>query len=750
MESTSLGAVGRIAALTLLAVALWFASKYDYAKPRVLGADAAATEFSSGRAYDTLGRLLGPEKPHPVSSDENAAVRARIQAEFAKLGIKTSTYTAFACNPWRGFSVVPCATVTDIVAEIAPGEGKAIVLLAHYDSVPAGPGASDDESGTATVIETARALQARGTKSLHPVIGVITDGEEAGLLGAEAFLQNARLKARVGVVVNVEARGTQGRSLLFQTSPADSKLIDLYAKHLPFYSTSSLFAEIYKLLPNDTDLTLFIREGFPSFNFAFSDNVADYHTPFDRRSNLSRLTLQEQGCNMLGVASALEETQYDALNGHGEVYLDVFGYALPRMPASWALPAAIVSLLLLLFAAWRAKDVAARDWLRALLLPPALLIGCGVMGWVLHTMAQLISGQPDPSYAYPIAFREALAFGVAAMVLLTARMADARAAALGVWLWFAVLSVLTAAFLPGLSPYFLFSTVLAALAALTGNRWAFVVPMLAACVIWIGLVATGEGLMGLKLHPLFTVTAAFAALTMVSFLDVRAMSRGAWQACIGVAAAGALIATIIAGLQPAFSRTTAQRLSIRYVEGATPKPLWAIDANAPVPAPLRAAADFSHAPKALIQGQAAGYYTAPAGDAQRYVVPPAKITADGAAGSGRRVTVALHGTADASAMGVVIPQAAKLASIDIHGQHLVPPKGFSGDTLIACASRDCANEAISIDAATHDAFKLTIIEQRYGLPDFAAKIVAARPPQAIASQSGDLVLLLKTVAVGKR
>ncbi len=750
MANGNIGAVARVLAFAVLAVGLWFATKYGYAKPPVLGADASAAEFSAGRAYDRLGRLLGPEKPHPVSSDENAAVRARIQAEFTKLGVKTSTYKAFACNAWRGFVAVPCATTTDIIAEIVPGEGKAIVLLAHYDSVPAGPGASDDESGVAIVLETARALKARGGKSLHPVIGVITDGEEAGLLGAEAFLQNKDLKARVGAVVNVEARGTMGRSLLFQTSPADSKLIDLYAANMRFYSTSSLFAEIYKLLPNDTDLTLFIKQGFPSFNFAFSDNVADYHTPLDRRSNLSRLTLQEQGSNMLGVAAALEQTPYDGLKGHGEVYLDILGYAVPRMPAAWALPAAVVSLLLLLFAAWRAKDVAARDWVRAALLPPAMLIACGAIGWVLHTVAQIICGQPDPSYAYPIALREGLVFGVAAMVLLTARMADARAAALGVWIWFAVLGVLTAAFLPGISPYFLFPAMLAALAALTGNRWAFAVPMLAASVIWIGLVASGEGLMGLKLHPLFTVPAAFAAMTMVPLLDMRSMSRGAWQACLAVAVMGALIATVIAGIQPAFSRTTAQRLSIRYAEGVAAQPLWALDAGAPLPAPLRAAAKFSAEPKKVIDGPFPSVYVAPAGDKPRYKVPAAEITADGAFGGGRRVTVALHGTAEASLMGIVIPKAAKVRTVDIHGQHLVAPSGFDDDSLIACASRDCANEIVSIETATRAAFTLTIVEQRFGLPDFAAKIVAARPPQAIPSQTGDVTLIVKKLQVPKR
>src|SRR6185437_1606948 len=275
-------ALARVVILTAIAVAFWALAKYSYKQPNILPANAPATIFSAGRAYATLGRVLGPEKPHPVSSDENAAVRARILKEFAALGVKTSTYTAFTCNAWRGFASIPCATVTDILAEVMPGEGKAIVLLAHYDSVPAGPGASDDESGAATVLETARALRARAGKSLHPVLAVITDGEEAGLLGAQAFLQNAALKARVGAVVNVEARGTRGRSLLFQTSPGDGNLIDLYARSVPYYATSSLYAEIYRLLPNDTDLTLFIKQGFPSFNFAFSENVADYHTPLDQ------------------------------------------------------------------------------------------------------------------------------------------------------------------------------------------------------------------------------------------------------------------------------------------------------------------------------------------------------------------------------------------------------------------------------------------------------------------------------------
>ena len=754
MAGADIKSVLRVFVLTALCVGVWFLAKYGYARPQVLGPDAPATQFSEARAYATLGRLLGAERPHPVSSDENAAVRARIVAEFSKLGIKASTYTAFTCNAWRGFAFVPCATVSDIIAEILPGPGRAVVLLAHYDSVPAGPGASDDESGVATVLETARALRAQNTKSLHPVIAVITDGEEAGLLGANAFLENAALRARVGAVVNVEARGTQGRSLLFQTSPKDSALIDLYSRAVQFYSTSSLFAEIYKRLPNDTDLTLFLKQGVPAYNFAFSDNVADYHTPLDLRRNLSHLTLQEQGDNMLAMATTLAATPFDRLHGHAEVYQDLFGYVLPRIPAGWAAPLAAAALLLMLFTAFRARDIGSRQWVRAALMPPVLIVACAAMGWLLHALAQWISGQPDPSYAYPIALREGLTLGMIAAVVLVARMAESRSALFAVWIWFSALALITAIFVPGLSPYFLFPSLLAALAAAArlaaperAKLWPFALPALLALVVWIGLVAAGESLMGLKLHPLFTVPAAFAAMTLVPFLDAPAMSRNAWTGCVGFALGAALIATGIAGIQPAYSRTKAQRLSIRYVEDrAAHNAWWVLDAYAPLPISLRAAAAFAPQPAPVVQGPFPNTYNAPAGT-PRFAPPSAQILQDAVFPNARRISVAIKGSDKTDTMLVVVPKSAGLRHFDFRNEHLDVPKDFASDMTLLCNSRDCRDLDLALTVANHTPFKLIVLEERFGLPRFAAKLVSARPNNAIPSQSGDVTLLATSLDV---
>ena len=754
----------RAVILAVAALGVWFLSNYETQPHWQNYAAKSATDFSATRAYATLGRILGPKEiPDPVSSDNNAAVRARIQKEFADIGVKTTTYKAFTCNAWRGFSFIACATVTDIIADVVPGEGKAIVMLAHYDSVPAGPGASDDKSGVVTVLETARALKTKNAPSKHPVIAVITDGEEAGLLGANSFLQNAALKARVGVVVNVEARGTRGQSLLFQTSPGDSKLIDLYAKSVPVMATSSLYAEIYKFLPNDTDLTLFIKQGFPSFNFAFADNVRYYHTPMDTRSNLSRATLQMHGDNMLGVVSALEQTDYASLKGGNDVYISVLGVMLPRIAESLALPFAILVFLGIGLAAWlaRGEPFAWKPTLLAGAMPLVLIVGCVAVGFLLTAIAKMISGQPDPTYAYPMNMRIGLGFGVFAVTLLVSRMATLRGAVSSVWLWMAGFGVVTAAFLPGISPYFTFPSFIAAILLLTTARtksgWsgtvgqvALAVSALGALIVWEALVCSGETLMGLSLHELFTVPAAFGLMTLVPLLAARPMSRGGWMALTGAFVVLSLGCAVAMGLQPAYSAASPQRVNILYFAKGQDKPFW-IAASAwkakgteQVPASMLKAGFIYKEDAYGGLGLGSGY-VAPANDAPSFQMPSATVMSDKKSGSTRTVRIAVHGSSDTSALLFRIPKEAKLTGFATRGQHYDPPKDWSGDTMLECSSRDCRDLDVTLTLGSTGPLTFDFAEQRYGLPPFGDKIKATRPDTAFASQSGDGIILANEV-----
>jgi hypothetical protein len=280
--------------------------------------------------------------------------------------------------------------------------------------------------------------------------------------------------------------------------------------------------------------------------------------------------------------------------------------------------------------------------------------------------------------------------------------------------------------------------------------WMFAPAVIAALSIWMPLVATGETLMGLKLHELFTVTAAFAAMTLIPFATVPAMRGGAWITIFAVAIGGAVIATVIAGFQPAYSKTQAQRLSIRYMENAaTNKPVWALDADAPLPPSLRAAADFSKMPETVLPTPFPKNYVAPAG-ATRFKAPEGTIVTDAVVAGMHRVIIALHGSPQASGMLLAIPKDAQLKVIDIHDEHVAAPKDDSGDTVLACVSRDCATETVGLEFASHKPISLTLIEDQYGAPPFAAKIVAARPKNAIPSQNGDIIALVNTIKIGAK
>ncbi len=150
MPTTARSSVVRLIIPVVVAAVCWLIGAPT---PEPLGADAPSTVFSASRADAVLGRLIGPQLPHPLSSPENAAVRDRVIAEFAALGIDAVVERSRGCRGSTRSDVFSCGTVENLVAKVAPGEGPAVVLLAHYDSVPAGPGAADDLSGVAAILE---------------------------------------------------------------------------------------------------------------------------------------------------------------------------------------------------------------------------------------------------------------------------------------------------------------------------------------------------------------------------------------------------------------------------------------------------------------------------------------------------------------------------------------------------------------------------------------------------------------------
>jgi hypothetical protein len=705
---------------------------FDQSRPAILGIDAPATQFSAARATAALGRVLGPELPHPVGSPQNANLHARLLKALEAMGVQARMVRQMSCYSEMRWGAVECATVNNIIAGVTPGAGKIVLLMAHTDSVAAGPGACDDGCGVATLLETIRALKARQVTGGHPIVALFTDGEEAGLLGAAAYLRDPLARAKTGVVINVEARGNQGPSFLFQTSPGNAGLIDLYAHSVPRFTTSSLYAEIYRYLPNDTDLTPFLQAGIPGYNFALIGDEAQYHTALDRRASIDLRGLQQHGDNALELANSLSHADFAGLKRGDAIYLDLLGRWLPRLPVVWALPLSVLVFIIIALAGFftqRERREIRRPWLAALT-PLLFLAGSVGIGFGLHMIAAAICGHDQPAYADPLWLRLSLGLGVFAVALLASRGAGAVAA----WLWFAGLAVACALLAPGVTPYFLFPALVAApllLITLRGGRnVAVLLAAAAAMVIWLSLCAQTEPLMGIDMHPLFTVTAAFGLMTLLPLLS---KAQDGWRLSLALSLVAALGFAVAAGFQPAFSAAAPQRLDLSYAEQAG-KAWWLASPVANLPSSLRAAAAFSAQPQRLIERA----YVAPAG-AARNPAPGATVTRQG-----DDVTLELHAPGDGVMLRV--PQDARLQAVTVNGIAVSAPQRA---VTIICATPDCGSARMTLTMKS-GATTLTLLSFQRGLPPDGAKLLKARPDTAVTSQEGDQTVLAAMIAVPAR
>ncbi len=303
--------------------------------------------FSAGRAIRLVEQLVGDGEPHPAGSPQNDVVRARLVESIRQLGIEPEIQTS-ELRRWRveEGQVYPLENVLfGLPADDPVPNARTLLLLAHYDSVPTGPGAGDDAAGVATVLETARLLQTLAGRR-HHVLCLITDGEELGLLGAARFLEQHPRAQDVDLCMNLEGRGNRGPSLMFQTGPDNRGAIRLMARTVSRPFSSSLYEAVYRRMPNGSDFTLFLDEGIGGFNFAFIGNVRAYHQPEDSVANLDLRSLQHHGDNAWELARTLvTESGWPGEEG-GAVWFDLLGIWLVWWPKWLTLPLACAGLLL--------------------------------------------------------------------------------------------------------------------------------------------------------------------------------------------------------------------------------------------------------------------------------------------------------------------------------------------------------------------------------------------------------------------
>ena len=305
-------------------------------------------DFSIENALDHL-RIIS-KKPHYTGSEYHSVVRDYILNELKNMGLETEIQNQMVTR----FCCVGTNTSNIIGTIKGSSNGKSLVLLTHYDSRHhASFGASDAGSGVVTILEGVRSFLSKNTIPINDIHLVFTDAEEIGLLGAQAFVKNHSLVDNIGLVLNFEARGSGGPSyMLMETNGKNGVLISEFINAEPgFPAANSLMYSIYKMLPNDTDLTVFREQAnINGFNFAFIGDHFDYHTSLDTFDRLDRNTLIHQAdyiMSMLNHFSKINLSNLDSENDY--VYLNFPILKMLHYPYSWIYPLLIFSIIFFLF-----------------------------------------------------------------------------------------------------------------------------------------------------------------------------------------------------------------------------------------------------------------------------------------------------------------------------------------------------------------------------------------------------------------
>jgi hypothetical protein len=364
--------------------------------------DAPPSEFSAVRAEIHLQAIAS--EPHPMGSPANAGVGDYLIGVLAASGLDIATQSLEVPDY---FGSGDTAEIRNIAARI-PGTASTgtIVLMAHYDSDPGTPGANDNAAAVSALLETARALTT-GERPLNDVIILASDGEEpAPRYGAKAYFDSHPWAADSAVVVNFEALGRSGPSVLVEVTSPDRWLVNAYRDAVSHPAAFSFLpAVLGRVGELGSDFDVVRERGIAGLHFAYSRGSPIYHTMLDVPERVDRRSLQHHGEHALGLARMLSDIDFRAAVTGGNAVAFTIGRRLVLYSTGWAAVSAGLPLLVLAAAAAMRRRTG--RWSHRSVLSSALrsIVGC-LVGGALGTLAWLglTSLRPTPavmeSYAY--------------------------------------------------------------------------------------------------------------------------------------------------------------------------------------------------------------------------------------------------------------------------------------------------------------------------------------------------------------
>lgn len=735
----------RIGAIVVLLLCVFTLRLYFVAPPTV---DHQHT-FQTDRAFERLTRILGDQAPHPVDSSSNDDVRERLLSEVRSLGFKPIVRDDFHCNEGRGS--MRCSRVRNVMFWVGEQGPNAVMVASHYDSVPAGPGAGDDGAGVAASLEIASIL--KGRDLARPVLVLITDGEEIGLVGAASFVEKDPFAKLISAVVSMEARGVSGPVAMFQTSKPNGRDIAALKSDIKTAFTSSLAADVYEKMPNGTDVTEFLALDVDVGNFAIGGSPEFYHTLRDNLAMLDKRSFFHMGASVLNTVEAFLKQSGDEPEQQW-IYTDIFGLVVLALPQLFGLPLIVIGgLASLVVFALKGPESGVRSKLRSLAFPwLAIILGVGFA--VAATLGvDAIRSEVHYAATHPWALRAAqntaALLGTLLAFMLLGRAISAQRLLMSAWFCLAVLGGALSFFFPGAAilfvPAFMVITVSCVLSLMNKDKMARNLSILAAFVFSIIVVPTsalGEIMLFPEYAAPFTVFLVFCfmffgphALPIDGVLDKLRWKVPALVLCI----VGAFIG--VAAVVPAHSPEAPRGLSVLQVADIeTGSATFATFTKDPLPKAMNDVASFSPGSVVGFEDHA---YVAKAPSFETLGVD-VRVERNEVVGEERLVTLQIEAPDSDIVVGRIKQKKVAVTSMTVNGITY-----NEGDiSRFNCHGRDCRSLTIALAfAANASTVDFQVSGFRYGLGAKGQTLLAARPKSALARSWGDLRLVSKTIGL---
>jgi hypothetical protein len=184
---------------------------FTVSRPQALGQPVLQPDFDGVTARATAADFANRFPVRTPGSQTAQDAASWVAEQFSGYGLRTEFERFHAKIPGRGQ-----VQLENVLAFRQGSSNQLIVVVAHRDDPGTGPGANDNASGTAAMLELARSFATprappRPPEPNHTILFLSTDGGAFGGLGAEQFATQSVYRDRVVAVVNLDAIAGQGR-----------------------------------------------------------------------------------------------------------------------------------------------------------------------------------------------------------------------------------------------------------------------------------------------------------------------------------------------------------------------------------------------------------------------------------------------------------------------------------------------------------------------------------------------------------